>query len=66
MWRALSRLRGDLVCFVDTDTEDFSAHFVTGLLGPLVCEQGVDFVKGVSTGGRWSRAACGRGRAAGA
>ena len=45
MWRALSRLRGDLVCFLDADTEGFSAHFATGLLGPLVCEQGVEFVK---------------------
>ena len=45
MWRALSRLKGDLVCFLDADTEGFSAHFATGLLGPLVCEQGVDFVK---------------------
>ena len=32
--------------FVDADTEDFSAHFATGLLGPLVCEPGVSFVKG--------------------
>jgi glucosyl-3-phosphoglycerate synthase len=46
MWRALSVLRGDLVCFMDADTEDFSAHFCTGLLGPLVCEPGVQFVKG--------------------
>jgi glucosyl-3-phosphoglycerate synthase len=46
MWRALSVLDGELVCFVDADTEDFSAHFVTGLLGPLVCEDGVSFVKG--------------------
>lgn len=46
MWRALSVLDGELVCFVDADTEGFSAHFVTGLLGPLVCEQGVSFVKG--------------------
>ncbi len=46
MWRALSALTGELVCFVDADTQDFSAHFVTGLLGPLVCEQGVSFVKG--------------------
>jgi glucosyl-3-phosphoglycerate synthase len=46
MWRALSVLEGELVCFVDADTEDFSAHFVTGLLGPLVCEEGVSFVKG--------------------
>jgi glucosyl-3-phosphoglycerate synthase len=45
MWRALSVLRGDLVCFLDADTERFSAHFATGLLGPLVCEQGFSFVK---------------------
>jgi glucosyl-3-phosphoglycerate synthase len=46
MWRALSALSGELVCFLDADTEAFSAHFATGLLGPLVCEQGVSFVKG--------------------
>jgi glucosyl-3-phosphoglycerate synthase len=45
MWRALSVLDGELVCFVDADTEGFSAHFATGLLGPLVCEAGVSFVK---------------------
>jgi glucosyl-3-phosphoglycerate synthase len=45
MWRALSALDNDLVCFLDADTEGFSAHFATGLLGPLVCEQGVSFVK---------------------
>ena len=46
MWRALGVLTGDLVCFVDADSEDFGAHFATGLLGPLVCESGVRFVKG--------------------
>jgi glucosyl-3-phosphoglycerate synthase len=46
MWRALSVLTGDLVCFVDADSEDFGAHFALGLLGPLVCEPGVQFVKG--------------------
>jgi glucosyl-3-phosphoglycerate synthase len=46
MWRALSVLTGELVCFMDADTEGFSAHFATGLLGPLVCEPGVSFVKG--------------------
>lgn len=46
MWRALSVLRGDLVCFVDADSEDFGAHFALGLLGPLVCAPGVRFVKG--------------------
>jgi glucosyl-3-phosphoglycerate synthase len=47
MWRALSVLQGELVCFLDADTAGFSpsAHFATGLLGPLVCEPGVAFVK---------------------
>ena len=46
MWRALGCLEGELVCFLDADTEEFSAHFATGLLGPLVCEPQVSFVKG--------------------
>ena len=46
MWRALSVLEGELVCFLDADTQGFSGHFATGLLGPLVCEPGVSFVKG--------------------
>jgi glucosyl-3-phosphoglycerate synthase len=45
MWRACSRLDSDLVCFLDADSERFSEHFATGLLGPLVCEPGVEFVK---------------------
>ena len=45
MWRALSVLTGDLVCFVDADSEDFAAHFATGLLGPLICAPHIQFVK---------------------
>ena len=72
MWRALSVLEGDLVCFLDADTEDFSAHFVTGLLGPLVCEPGVSFVKGFYrrpfpvAAYPWPRAVCPKPRGAGA
>jgi glucosyl-3-phosphoglycerate synthase len=46
MWRALSVASGDIVCFVDADSEDFAEHFACGLLGPLVCAPGVEFVKG--------------------
>ena len=46
MWRALSVCSGEIVCFVDGDTQDFGEHFACGLLGPLVCEPGVRFVKG--------------------
>jgi glucosyl-3-phosphoglycerate synthase len=45
MWRSLSVIDSELVCFLDADTEGFSAHFATGLIGALVCEPGVSFVK---------------------
>jgi glucosyl-3-phosphoglycerate synthase len=45
MWRALSVLTGELVVFLDADSEGFSEHFAAGLLGPLVCERGPRFVK---------------------
>jgi glucosyl-3-phosphoglycerate synthase len=38
MYRALAVLRGEIVCFLDADTEGVSAHYATGLIGPLVCE----------------------------
>jgi glucosyl-3-phosphoglycerate synthase len=46
MWRALSVARGDILVYLDSDTRDFSPHFATGMLGPLLCEEGVEFVKG--------------------
>ena len=46
MWRALAVARGELVVYLDSDTPDFSPHFATGLLGPLVCERDMRFVKG--------------------
>jgi glucosyl-3-phosphoglycerate synthase len=50
MWRSLSVLHGEVICFLDADSsEGFGAHFVCGLLGPLVLAEpgpGVAFVKG--------------------
>lgn len=45
MYRALTVLRGEIVCYLDADTAGASAHYATGLLGPLVCEPGIEFVK---------------------
>jgi glucosyl-3-phosphoglycerate synthase len=45
MWRALSVVRGDVVLYIDADTEEFGVHFVRGLLGPLLAEPEVQFVK---------------------
>jgi glucosyl-3-phosphoglycerate synthase len=46
MWRALGMLDSDIVAYADTDTANFGAHFLTGLLGPLVCDPDVQLVKG--------------------
>jgi glucosyl-3-phosphoglycerate synthase len=45
MWRALGECGGELICFLDADTLSFNGSFVTGLLGPLVCEPRASFVK---------------------
>jgi glucosyl-3-phosphoglycerate synthase len=46
MWRALPVLTGEVVCFLDADSERFGAHFACGVLGPLLCEPEISFVKG--------------------
>jgi glucosyl-3-phosphoglycerate synthase len=46
MWRALTILHGDVVLFVDADSEDFGPHFVCGMIGPLLLEEAIDYVKG--------------------
>lgn len=46
MWRALSVARGTHVVYLDGDVRDFGAHYVTGLLGPLLQPSPARFVKG--------------------
>jgi glucosyl-3-phosphoglycerate synthase len=46
MWRSLTILHGEVICFLDADSEGFGPHFACGLLGPLLCETGISFVKG--------------------
>jgi glucosyl-3-phosphoglycerate synthase len=46
MWRALRVLRGEIVCFLDADSEEFGPHYIRGLLGPLLCTPAISFVKG--------------------
>jgi glucosyl-3-phosphoglycerate synthase len=46
LWAGLRASSGDIVAFVDGDLREFSSHFVTGLLGPLLCDPSVEFVKG--------------------
>jgi glucosyl-3-phosphoglycerate synthase len=46
MWRALEAARGELVVYLDSDTREFPPHFVTGLVGPLLVDDEIEFVKG--------------------
>lgn len=46
LWKSLYACEGDLVCWVDADITNFAAHFVTGLVGPLLHHDDVGFVKG--------------------
>jgi glucosyl-3-phosphoglycerate synthase len=46
LWAGLVAASGDVVAFVDGDLEDFDAHFVTGLVGPLLTDPRVGYVKG--------------------
>jgi len=45
LWKSLHATTGELVVFVDSDLLDFTASFVTGLLGPLLTDPTVAFVK---------------------
>ncbi len=46
LWKGLAATSGDLVVFVDADLHGFSADFVTGLLGPLLTDPTLVYVKG--------------------
>lgn len=46
LWAGLAAADGDIVAFVDADLREFRPHFVTGLIGPLLTDPSVDFVKG--------------------
>jgi glucosyl-3-phosphoglycerate synthase len=45
LWKSLAVTTGDLVVFLDADVRNFSPSFVTGLLGPLLTDPDISFVK---------------------
>ncbi|MFI1100822.1 glucosyl-3-phosphoglycerate synthase [Streptomyces melanogenes] len=45
LWRSLLVTTGDIVCFIDADLRDFDPAFVSGIVGPLLTDPDVDFVK---------------------
>ena len=49
LWKSLAATTGDLVVFMDSDLLGDVSHYVPGLLGPLLTDPRVDYVKGCYT-----------------
>ena len=49
LWKSLAATTGDLVVFLDADLLGDVAHYVPGLLGPLLTDPQVAYVKGCYT-----------------
>jgi glucosyl-3-phosphoglycerate synthase len=45
LWKSLYVTRGDIVVFIDADLEQFDPQFAVGLMGPLLADPTVEFVK---------------------
>lgn len=45
LWRSLSATTGDIVVWIDTDIRDPRPAFVSGLVGPLLLDPDLEFVK---------------------
>lgn len=45
LWKSLHASKGDVVCFLDGDISNFHPGFVAGLVGPLLSDESIDYVK---------------------
>lgn len=45
LWKALHAAKGSIICYLDGDISNFHPGFVTGLLGPLLSDPEIDYVK---------------------
>ena len=46
LYKSVAAARGDLIAWCDADIREFAAHFVVGLVGPLLTRSDISFVKG--------------------
>jgi glucosyl-3-phosphoglycerate synthase len=46
MWKGLSAAAGDVIAWCDADITNFGPQFVVGVLGPLLTDPAIGFVKG--------------------
>jgi Glycosyl transferase family 2 len=46
LWKSLYACSGSLLCWIDTDIVNIHPRFVTGLVGPLLTDPSIGYVKG--------------------
>lgn len=46
LWKSVFALKGDIICWIDSDIRNFHPRFVYGLCGPLIMSTNIGFVKG--------------------
>jgi glycosyltransferase involved in cell wall biosynthesis/nucleotide-binding universal stress UspA family protein len=46
LWKSLHVTKGDLIFWIDTDIDNINPRFVYGLIGPLLADPELQFVKG--------------------
>ncbi len=45
LWKALHVAQGEIICYIDGDITNFHSGFITGLVGPLLTDSSIDYVK---------------------
>ncbi len=45
LWKALYVLKGDIICWVDADIKNIDPRFIYGIVGPLLTNDKIGFVK---------------------
>ena len=45
LWKAIYQLRGDIIIYVDADIKNIHPRFAYGLVGPLIYQPGIKYVK---------------------
>lgn len=46
LWKSLFVCDGDIVVYIDSDIKDFTERFVVGIIGPMLFNENIKFVKG--------------------
>ncbi len=46
LWKSLYVLKGDIIAWIDTDIQNIHPRFVYGILGPLLRDRRIQYVKG--------------------